>query len=256
MKSKICGKCRIEKVIDEFYKHKCHKDGYDSVCKECDKRIKTIKGEYKNRICIICNCEFIRKKYSKKYDSMCQKCGYKYSARKSYIKNKEKYRSNQKEYYARHKKDIYERHKKYEFVHKQKMRIYRSNYRKRKCGKEPSYKLRLTISRSINRYLKLNNSSKNGNPAWLELPYTPQQLKEHLESQFEPWMNWKNHGPVRLDHKTWQIDHIVPQSALPYSSMDDENFQKCWALENLRPLEALENLRKSNKILKGEQLIS
>jgi hypothetical protein len=37
------------------------------------------------------------------------------------------------------------------------------------------------------------------------------------------------------------IDHIVPQSDLPYSSMNDENFQKCWALENLRPLSAKQN---------------
>lgn len=31
--------------------------------------------------------------------------------------------------------------------------------------------------------------------------------------------------------------------------MDHPNFQKCWALENLRPLEALENIRKGDKLL-------
>ena len=30
---------------------------------------------------------------------------------------------------------------------------------------------------------------------------------------------------------------------------EDDNFKKCWALDNLRPLEALENLKKGNKII-------
>ncbi|MGI0058729.1 MAG: hypothetical protein ACREBJ_03080 [Nitrosotalea sp.] len=73
------------------------------------------------------------------------------------------------------------------------------------------------------------------------------ELKEHLEKQFEPWMNWQNHGRAVIDKRTWQIDHIVSQSKLPYASMEDENFQKCWALNNLRPLESFENIKKSNK---------
>lgn len=28
--------------------------------------------------------------------------------------------------------------------------------------------------------------------------------------------------------------------------MDDENFQKCWALENLRPFDSIENIKKGN----------
>ena len=40
----------------------------------------------------------------------------------------------------------------------------------------------------------------------------------------------------------WHIDHIIPQSLLPYSSMEDDNFKKCWALSNLRPLSAKQNL--------------
>lgn len=58
-------------------------------------------------------------------------------------------------------------------------------------------------------------------------------------------MTWNNYGV----HKnfwndndsttwTWNIDHIIPQADLLYTSMEDENFQKCWALNNLRPLSA------------------
>ena len=59
-------------------------------------------------------------------------------------------------------------------------------------------------------------------------------------------MNWSNNGVFNSktwdDNDpttwTWQLDHIIPQSDLPYTSMEDENFKKCWALNNLRPLSA------------------
>ena len=56
-------------------------------------------------------------------------------------------------------------------------------------------------------------------------------------------MSWENYGIY------WQIDHIYPQSLLPYDSMDHPNFLKCWSLDNLRPLEATENIRKGNKLI-------
>lgn len=30
--------------------------------------------------------------------------------------------------------------------------------------------------------------------------------------------------------------------------MEDENFKKCWALNNLRPLKSIDNLKKGNKL--------
>jgi 5-methylcytosine-specific restriction endonuclease McrA len=82
------------------------------------------------------------------------------------------------------------------------------------------------------------------------LPYTIQELKEHLEKQFESWMTWENHGCLDPTRDTWQIDHIIPHSSFHYETMDCEEFKKCWALENLRPLKAIDNLKKGNKILK------
>jgi hypothetical protein len=72
------------------------------------------------------------------------------------------------------------------------------------------------------------------------LGYTSQQLKEHLEKQFLYGMNWDNYGK-------WHIDHKVPRAALPYQSEADENFKKCWALENLQPLWAADNQKKGAK---------
>lgn len=67
------------------------------------------------------------------------------------------------------------------------------------------------------------------------LGYNAEDLCNHLEDQFEDWMSWSNHG--RGNHgQFWQIDHIVPRSDLRFNSLNEPNFKKCWALENMRPL--------------------
>lgn len=111
------------------------------------------------------------------------------------------------------------------------------------------FKLKKNISRAIKFNLHRNFSIKHRKSCVLYLTYSMIELKIHLESQFEPWMTWNNYG--RYNSKawndndpliwTWCIDHIIPQSDLPYQSMNDDNFKKCWSLENLRPLSSKQN---------------
>ena len=138
----------------------------------------------------------------------------------------------------------------------QKVKVYNSkteskitrNFRQRKkYNEEPTCKLLQQVRNSVNYYCRKFETVKKLGSTWKHLPYSPQQLKEHLEKQFESWMSWDNWGKFSNTKQTWQIDHIVPQSKLPYDSLDHSNFRKCWALENLRPLEAIENIRKGNK---------
>lgn len=130
-----------------------------------------------------------------------------------------------------------------------------------KCGKEKetiefrAVKNPKNISSVIFQMLQMNNGSKFGCSILKFLPYSVQDLKEHLERQFEPWMTWNNHGVYKTEKYnendmltwTWHIDHIIPQSKLPYISMEDENFKKCWMLNNLKPLKSVDNIRKGNK---------
>jgi 5-methylcytosine-specific restriction endonuclease McrA len=60
-------------------------------------------------------------------------------------------------------------------------------------------------------------------------------------------MNWDNYGKYNKDKMTWQIDHKIPQSKLPFKSFDDDNFRKLWALDNLQPLETVANIKKGNR---------
>ncbi len=53
-------------------------------------------------------------------------------------------------------------------------------------------------------------------------------------------MTWENYGTY------WSLDHIIPQSATPWDSVEHPNFKKSWALDNLQPLPRRENAVKGN----------
>lgn len=113
---------------------------------------------------------------------------------------------------------------------------------------DPLKKVRHIVGVAVRKALRTRNLSKNGGQTFQHLPYTPQQLKEHLESLWEPWMTWSNYGGRNNDkRKTWHIDHIVSQSKFPYTSLEDPLFAKCWALKNLRPMEKIANIKKGGR---------
>jgi hypothetical protein len=73
--------------------------------------------------------------------------------------------------------------------------------------------------------------------------YNLNDLVKHLEKQFDDKMNWENYGSY------WHIDHIKPKSLFKYVYPEDEDFKKCWSLENLQPLEKIANMRKKNNFI-------
>ncbi len=182
-----------------------------------------------------------------------------------YVENKEHVRDTGKVYRKNNKNKINQKnakyrkansdkikqyHKTYNTKNKLRIQIRQNKYTRLKRANDPCFRLRVNISRSINFMLASFGKSKNGCSCLKYLPYSIQDLKQYLESRFEPWMTWNNHGKYISktwndqdpSTWTWQIDHIVPASILKYADMKDENFKKCWALENLRPLSAKQNL--------------
>ena len=112
----------------------------------------------------------------------------------------------------------------------------------------PVRKLRNSVSNSIRVMIKKNGSYKRKKSIRNYLPYTIEELKSHLESLWEPWMNWDNYGGRSNDpRKTWHIDHIKPHQSFNYKTMNDPLFLECWSLKNLRPLEKKENISKGGK---------
>lgn len=219
---------------------------------------------------------YCKDKKKRTFHTYCKKC-YKASSKNYYLKNKEKVSQRKIKHYEENKETILQkaavyrkenaeqlreaRQKRYKenkesFLESQK--LYRSspkykNYKKAKNEREkkrlkedPSYRMKKNVSRMVRLYLNKNKGTKKSR-LWSALPYTPQELREHLENQFEEWMTWDNYG---TGEGKWNIDHIHPQSLLPYDSLEHPNFLKCWELNNLRPLCSLENISKGNKIIR------
>lgn len=232
-----CKKCSQEKDLLFFVKKK-KKDGtiyYLYTCLECNKNYnKSYFGSY----------------YQSNKSKLIK------TSREWYQNNTDKKKDYDKEYNKINKDKKKKYDKNYLLLNKDKInnRIY--NYRKNRRRTDPVYRLRKSISYSVWYYLNLNNSDKNNESVIKYLPYTMLELKNNLESKFESWMTWDNYGSYHIsswddsDSSTWKwnIDHIIPQSRLLYTSMEDDNFKKCWALDNLRPLSAKQNLLDGNKM--------
>lgn len=70
------------------------------------------------------------------------------------------------------------------------------------------------------------------------------ELREHLESKFQPGMTWENWGRGR---GKWQIDHIMPLAA--FNLTDRQHVLLACYYLNLQPLWWEDNLAKHDKIL-------
>lgn len=247
---KTCSKCGVEKENSQFSTN-------NKQCKEC---VSEYKKEWYN---------------SNKQSILQQQKEYREDNKDAITQQKKEYRiSNlesiiqyQNSYYENNKDQILNSNKKwqdlnpeymveYRTINKNTIAIYNHNYyqnnkielnndRKTKYKSDPQFRIRLLFSTAINS--KLN---KQGDSYLLHIVYSIQELKEHLEKQFEPWMTWENQGkynPKTWDDNDpstwkWQIDHIIPHATFRYTSMEDQAFKECWALYNLRPLSAKQNI--------------
>lgn len=210
---KYCPNCKQALLREEYYKNKARHDNLDSICKVCSKKKRKERNATKE-----------------------QKVKNNAQAKAWRENNKDKYLEMHKNYRERHADKIAKARKTPE------RREYNRLYR-RKQRENPEFRLSCNVSRQIHQGLARQQGSKHGDSTFQHLPYTPERLREHLEEQFDDNMSWDNYGSY------WHIDHIYPQSLLPYDSFQHPNFIKCWSLSNLQPLEAKENMRKSNKVL-------
>tara|TARA_R100000808_G_C2077545_1_gene102645 strand:+ start:60 stop:728 length:669 start_codon:yes stop_codon:yes gene_type:complete len=202
----------------------------------------------KAKICGICKEERLTTEFHKDSSKpsglyhWCKSCTKTY--RSEYRKkNKEKIRLRAAKYITENKEKIYkynrEYQKEYNLRPEVKEKINKRRYERFRI--DPEYRLRCNTSSTIAVAVKKNGGNKNGKTMDF-LPYSIKELRTHLEDQFVDNMSWENYGSY------WHIDHIYPHSKLPYDSLQHPNFQKAWALKNLRPLKASENSSKNDKI--------
>ena len=151
--------------------------------------------------------------------------------KKWYSENIDKIKILQKQYYEDNKEEI-SRYKK-DWTEKNRDNL----NEKRRCRYKTDEKVKMKVfmGRCVRDILvnKLKTTVEI-------LGYTPEDLVEHLENQFDSEMSWDNYGVYG-----WHVDHIIPVDYYLKSGVTDPAIVN--ALSNLQPMWASENLSKGAK---------
>jgi len=188
---KSCSKCKENKEFISFHKSSRNKCGYRSQCISCENEYKEankdkLKEYFKNRV----------------YDSV--------SKKEYYLLNKERIKDNYRKYYENNKESKLEYQKEYQKNNKDK----RNSYLIERRQNDPLFKLITNVRNLIYNSFYYNGYSKNSKTEEL-LGCSFEELKQHLESKFEPWMNWDNRGLYNGElNYGWDIDHVIPLSSV------------------------------------------
>jgi len=188
---KSCSKCKIEKEFTSFHKSSRNKIGYRSQCISCENEYKILnkdkRREYdKNRV------------YDKERNIQ------------YYSLNKDNILIKRKEHYQNNKESKLEYQKEYQKNNKDK----RNSYLIERRQNDPLFKLITNVRNLIYNSFYYNGYSKNSKTEEL-LGCSFEELKQHLESKFESWMNWDNRGLYNGElNYGWDIDHVIPLSSV------------------------------------------
>jgi hypothetical protein len=209
METKYCSRCDTTKALAEFSSDRSTKDRLSARCKQC------------------------RREYTK---SWYERLG-KDARRSNGYFTTERRVAYQREYHFRTRARRAELSKKWIENNLDKHRaLTREAMRRHRATAKG--KLQNNVARALHRALR---GRKNGEAAFSLLKFTVEELIVHLERQFRRGMGWENYGK-------WHVDHIVPLASFNYSEPSDPDFARAWALTNLRPLWAKENISKGGRV--------
>jgi len=191
------------------------------------------------------NAETIRVKQAEKYER--NKEYYKQKSNENYRKNKERFDAYNKQYRVDNWEHLKVKQNEYRAANRERARRWNKRYRdanrqkltdklRERRRNDPFLRLREAIRGSVRAYL---GSKKTRRSATFEIVgCTPDFLRSHLEKQFKPGMTWENYG------SHWHVDHRIPLA----SGNSPEEIMGLSHWTNLQPLEAMENLLKSDKM--------
>lgn len=210
--TKKCTKCQeiFPANLEFFCKKNGGKYGLTSKCKAC---------------CSAYNKEMYKKHRKKRLES-----------KKEYSKkNKELLKQKCKKWYYENKEYSLNERKKYAINNKEKIKNRTKKYMINKYHSDINTKIKMNISRRIRTLLFKNNKRTID-----FLGCSIDELKIHLEKQFEDGMNWDNYGLYG-----WHIDHIRP--CCSFDLTNPIHLKECFHYSNLQPLWAKENLSKGGR---------
>lgn len=149
-------------------------------------------------------------------------------------KNREKLNQYQSEWAKRNKEKraLYMRN--YRRNHAEKHRAWSNEYYSRRLAEDPAFR---ATDRFRVRLKEVMAGRKKHKSSMALLGCTPEQLRAHLESLWEPGMSWDNYG-----FYGWHIDHIMPCSM--FDLTDPAQVEECFHYTNLQPMWAKDNISK------------
>lgn len=234
---KLCNKCSVVKEISLFSKRKISKDGYRNDCKECS-------GKYKKKWNEV---NYLENKLDINQRSL------------TWAKNNpEKVKNNSKKHRDKSDKEkTKEFMKEYRKVNKEKLSIKRKIYLENNPDmKSKFYSNRYKNMSNLQRLKNLMRTSLNkefrrggyikDSKSNIIIGCSYEYLLSYIESKFESWMNWGNHGKYNGElNYGWDIDHIIPLSSV---NTENDIFNLCH-YSNLQPL-----CSKVNRDIKRDRL--
>ena len=215
---KVCSKCKIEKEYEEYHRYCRSKDGYKNMCKsciyECNKKNNSDKPE------------LLKNRKNRYYENNKDSCIL--ASKKWRENNKEKFIKKIKEY----KENNLEKTKLYQKDYRIQNKENINNSRKERKKIDKLYGLSEIIRNTISSSLKNKGFSKKSKTYEI-LGCSFKEFQIYLETKFEAWMNWDNHGRYTGNYnETWHIDHIIPIS----SAETEEELYKLNHYANFQPL--------------------
>lgn len=196
---------------------------------------------------------FNKKEYFKKYRLENKEHTKKYN-KKYRLKNEEyfkNYRLENEEYFKKYHTEYYENNKEKmkiqmkEWRESEKGRTCCNKYKKFRLLTDSKFRLNHQFSGAIRRSLKGNKDGIK----WINLvDYNLNDLIKRLKQTIPKDFSWQDFLNGDL-----HIDHIIPINAFEFDKSEDFQFRECWALNNLRLLPAMENIKKGTKIIKPFQ---
>lgn len=117
-------------------------------------------------------------------------------------------------------------------------RVCAKTQRRKRYAKTKADPAALLKQRTMSRiWSAMKRQNVNGSGTFAVVGCTPDQLRQHIEKQFQPGMSFDNYGE-------WHVDHIRPCASFDLN--DPAQFTECFNWRNLQPLWATDNLRKSD----------
>lgn len=127
--------------------------------------------------------------------------------------------------------------------HKDRAQAASNRYQEKRRKEDPVYALCVRMRNRLSKALSAKTAAKVASTIQL-VGCSPQHLAMHIEAQFLPGMSWANRSE-------WHIDHIIPVAKFDLS--EEEQQRAAFHYTNLRPLWAIDNHKKSDKV-PGQQL--